>query len=550
LALAVAAMFGLAVQSYRAIERELTDAALSKSAALAELATVTLSEKLDRLTDIGVSLADRVRFRELIAAGEWAQAIRILDRVRDEFPVVDRLFLTDPAGTLRADIPLVPEVHGKSFADRDWYRGLAREWKPYVSNVYRRAAAPRKNVFAVAVPIRGRDGAVLGALVLQVRLDSLFEWTRRVDVGRDGYLYIVDRAGRVAFHPRQPYQDRFVELADVPAVSRALEGGKGVEIAAEPDGGESVRAYEPVRKYGWAVVAEQPASAAFATRDQQLRHLALAYGLTGGFCAIAVYLGSSIATERRRAEEDRHVRAGLERAVADRTGQLQASVRELEEFTYTVSHDLRAPLRAIGGFSRIVQEDHGGQLDGEGRRLVRVIQDNSRRMAELIDDLLEYARLGRKPLARSRVDAAGLVGEILRELEAGGGRGGNVVVAALPEMHGDPTLLKQVWTNLLANALKFSAAREQPVVEVSGYEEGPEAVYCVKDNGAGFDMKYYGKLFGVFQRLHAHEEFPGTGVGLAIVQRAVTRHGGRVWAEGRVGEGAAFYFSLPREGAG
>ena len=212
LSLAVAAMLALAVQSYRAIERELTDSALSKSAALAELATVTLSEKLDRLVDIGVSLADRVRFRELIADGQWTAAIRIMDRVRDEFPVVDRLFLTDPAGNLRADIPAVAEVSGRNFSDRDWYKGLSREWRPYVSNVYRRAAAPEKNVFAVAVPIRGREGAVLGALVLQVRLDTLFDWTRSVDVGRDGYLYIVDRAGRVAFHPRLPFQDRFVVI--------------------------------------------------------------------------------------------------------------------------------------------------------------------------------------------------------------------------------------------------------------------------------------------------------------------------------------------------
>ena len=237
----------------------------------------------------------------------------------------------------------------------------------------------------------------------------------------------------------------------------------------------------------------------------------------------------------------------LNRILRQRASELEAANRELESFSYSVSHDLRAPLRAIDGFSRILQEDHSEKLDDKGRRLLGVVRDNSRKMGELIDDLLEFSRLGRKALSFTRIDTGRLVGDVLQELGIAGGREGGVVIGTLPAARGDATLVKQAWMNLISNAVKFSGKREKPVVEVNGYENETECVYSVRDNGAGFDMRYYDKLFGVFQRLHSAAEFPGTGVGLAIVQRVITRHGGRVWAESKVGEGAAFYFSLPKE---
>jgi len=259
---------------------------------------------------------------------------------------------------------------------------------------------------------------------------------------------------------------------------------------------------------------------------------------------LAIAISQSRLLERvRRQSED------LERRVAERTAMLDAANRELEAFSYSVSHDLRAPLRAIDGFSRIVREDYAGKLDDEGRRLLGVIRDNSQKMAQLIDDLLQYSQLGRRSLADAEIDMNRLIVETIDGLRASGERLDGMVLQPVPPAHGDATLVRQALTNLLANAIKFCGKREQPAIEVSGRENGTQCVYCVKDNGAGFDMKYYGKLFGVFQRLHSEEEFTGTGVGLAIVQRVVSRHGGRVWAEGKVDAGAAFYFSLPKRGA-
>ena len=242
----------------------------------------------------------------------------------------------------------------------------------------------------------------------------------------------------------------------------------------------------------------------------------------------------------RKEERERERSAALERRT-------EAMSRELESFSYSISHDLRAPLRAIDGFSRIVEDDYGERLDDEGRRLLRVVRDNSRKMSELIDAILEFSRLGHKPLSTTDIDMRRPVEEAMQECETGASP--RVVLGPLPPARGDAVLIKQMWLNLLSNALKFSRQREQSVVEVSGTENAAENIYSVKDNGVGFDMGYYDRLFGVFQRLHSEEQFPGTGVGLAIVQRIVVRHGGRVWAESKPNEGATFYFSLPKEAA-
>ena len=230
-----------------------------------------------------------------------------------------------------------------------------------------------------------------------------------------------------------------------------------------------------------------------------------------------------------------------------RAAQLEAANRELESFSYSVSHDLRSPLRAIDGFSRILEESCADRLEDEDRRVLRTIRDSARRMNQLVDDLLRLSQVARVPLHVRKIDMVALAREAVEELRAASAPVA-CIVQPLPGARGDPSLIRQVWINLLSNAIKYSAGREDPVVQVSGHAEGGESVYCVKDNGAGFDMRHYAKLFGVFQRLHSAEEFAGTGIGLSIVQRVVSRHGGRVWAEGKVDAGASFCFALPREG--
>ena len=248
-------------------------------------------------------------------------------------------------------------------------------------------------------------------------------------------------------------------------------------------------------------------------------------------------------TERRRVQEEI---TALNTELASRAAQLEAALQELEGFSYSVSHDLRAPLRAINGFSHILEEEHADQLDEEGKRLLRIVADQGRTMGQLIDDLLEFFRLGRQPISAREIDMTALATDVVRELAPDSGHAAAIKLNPLASASGDPALIRQVWINILSNAIKFSSGRANPEIEVSSESNGSHSVFCVKDNGAGFDMQYYDKLFGVFQRLHPAEEFPGTGVGLALVQRVLSRHGGRIWAEAQVGKGATFYFSLPK----
>lgn len=235
----------------------------------------------------------------------------------------------------------------------------------------------------------------------------------------------------------------------------------------------------------------------------------------------------------------------LEDRVKARTEQLEELNKELESFSYSVSHDLRAPLRGVIGYSDILYEDNLEQLNEAGRNVLGSIRTNAKRMNTLIDDLLHFSRLGKKPIEKTEINNAKLVKHIIDELNHSDPNKAQINIQQLHPAIADEVLIRQVWINLISNAIKYSSKKENPSVEIGSYKNSHETVYVVKDNGVGFDMNYSGKLFGAFQRLHKLSEFPGSGVGLALSHRIVSRHGGKIWAEAKVDEGATFYFSLP-----
>jgi PAS domain S-box-containing protein len=244
-------------------------------------------------------------------------------------------------------------------------------------------------------------------------------------------------------------------------------------------------------------------------------------------------------TERKRAEE----------VLKERTAELEAINKELESFSYSVSHDLRAPLRAIDGYARMILKKEGDKFDKDTTRRFNDIRLNARMMGQLIDDLLAFSRLGKKHMSISKLGMDAVIMDVWKELQTvNPERDMKLTLNSMPSGYGDRTLIKRVYFNLISNAVKFTKLRGEAHIEAGGYTEGKEDVFYIKDNGVGFDMAYYDKLFGVFQRLHNPDDFEGTGVGLATIQRIIHRHDGRVWAEGKVDEGATFYFSLPRKG--
>jgi signal transduction histidine kinase len=524
--------------------RDLTDFTLSRREAIARLAAIVLEQRLGRMTDLGISLATRVRFRQLASEGHWVQAIEILKDVPKDFPFVDRIFLSDPAGTLMADMPALPGVRGKSFAFREWYQGVSAAWNPYISDVYQRTAEPRFNVVALAFPIKApQTEKITGILVLQVQLDELAEWSDSVGIGPSGHVYFVDRKGRLATHPKSPSQGKLVDYSSVPVVHKVLQGLSGVEVTIDPlKDDERIAAYAPVAGVGWGVIASEPIDTAFERRNSVLEGLLLRHGTILVISCILAYVILRTVIGLTQAEEKIK---GLNTDLQRRANELEAANQELEAFSYSVSHDLRSPLRAIDGFSQALLEDCSDQLDDHGKDFLARVSAGSQRMAQLIDDLLDLSRVTRSAFAHQPVNLSIMAESVLAGLKkTEPQRQVDCAITANLTVTGDERLLRVAIENLLGNAWKFTGKRAAARIEFGMIRNGDTPTYYVRDNGAGFDMAYMDKLFGPFQRLHAMKEFEGTGIGLATVQRIIHRHGGQVWAEAEVGKGATFHFTL------
>ena len=342
----------VALFSYWKTSEELTVSELSRKQATVTLAAATLEEKLNRLTDLGVSLATRVRFRQLVEAGKWQDAIKIVEAIPKNFPFVERLFIADVGGTLMADTPELPGVRGSNFAHRDWYKGVTATRKPYVSEVYQRTAKPQSHVIAQSTPITNDHGDIVGILTLQVRTATFLAWIQSIDTGAGGFLFIVDRHGKTVAHPQLAADTKIVDYSKSPPVRAALQGRRGVAMGVPSgEGAEQVVAYQPIPGYGWGVIFQQAQASAFALRDNSLSRLLMAYFFVALATGCVVYLILRALNYRRRGEQK--FRELVESApdglvMADTAGKIVLVNAQVEQlFGYTREELLGKPVELL-----------------------------------------------------------------------------------------------------------------------------------------------------------------------------------------------------------
>ncbi|HUB14097.1 MAG TPA: ATP-binding protein [Acetobacteraceae bacterium] len=511
---------------------------------------------------------------------DWAEFYRIAKAAVADEPGA-RITLNDPTGRMVIST-MVPYGAALPFTNNAApIRRVVAVGKPYVSDLFV-GAVSHERILAVYAPVV-QDGSVAYVLSIAFPTDAVSRIVHEQELPTAGFGVVIDRGGTII--ARSIGENAYVGQRGAPGmVEPTRKATAGYFEARTLDGlyveGEFVKS--PLSEWTVSLGMQRSALEAplrralwmFGGGGLAIFAAAMTFGWYQGrnFVRMLARLhrmaeslgrGEELAPTTFGVREAQYIANGmvaasqsLNRHAAEREAimatldasnqRLELANKDLESFSYSVSHDLRTPLRAIDGFSRILAEDYASSLDQEGLRLLKLVCDNTRKLGRLIDDILAFSRTGRQDIEPVDVDMTALVREVIDELRpALEQRTVAFNVEALPPAHTDRAMMQRVLTNLLDNAIKYTAPKPAATIGVAGQVAGNEIIYCVTDNGVGFDEKYVGKLFGVFQRLHAPGEFQGTGIGLAIVKRIMTRQGGRVWAEGALGEGAAFYFTIP-----
>lgn len=535
-------------QSYREYEEHAEVTAQNFSRLLAQ----DIGGDIDKIDVALLGAADEIE-RQVASGGVDRQALNaFLARQQRRLPEIFSLRATDAMGIVSHGLGVDPAARQDN-SDREYFvrqrdnphAGLVIT-KPVFTRIDKRWAVPISR--SVHLP----DGSFGGVVYVNLGLDYLTKTFSIIDVGRRGSVSLRDAEMNVfAVYPLPPDLGKVIGAKlVVPELQALIQAGReaGTYVTRNTlDGVERNYAVRRVADYPLYVVVGRATGEYMAPwRDQTVKTVLLALLFCFATLTSSWLIYRDIRARKQAEATVRQLNAELEQRVLQRTAQLEAMNKELEEFSYSMSHDMRTPLRALDGFSKILLEEHDASLDAEGKRLLKVLRDNARRMGRLVDDILRFLSVGRQKMEPGPVDMAELVAEIFAGLQAAHpARKLRLESAALPAAWGDRDMLGEALRNILSNAVKFSPTDGEVLIEVGGSTEKNENVYSVGDHGIGFDMRYVDKLFRVFERVHPTGQYEGSGIGLAIVKRIITRHGGRVWAQGKVGEGATIYFALP-----
>ena len=556
-------LVGLTMYIYAQVVAEFRKVILEENQTFFNLAVSLLEEKINTDISNGKIFADRPLLIEAIKRNAEPAVRWHLKSLIEHSNTIERAVVTTPEAVLLADYPEAPDVASMDFSRRDWYHGISRDWRPYVSDFYIRAAKPKRYVSSIAIPVKDNSGAVVGILVLQPRADYLKNILGDIRIG-NGFIYAVDKKGHLIYHPQYTL-DRVIDFSAVPAVDKTKRGMSGVETAVDPfTNEEMVLAFRPL-KWGWGVIMQRPGREVFHRAGEIVFGLFL---LAGNFLVIGgiiAYKGMALmfsiqrlslellekesrereAKENLKTELEEHRRT--EEKLAKTLAELERSNNELEQFAYIASHDLQEPLRKIGGFAELLEKRYKGHLGEDADRYIHYVVDGASRMRTLIHELLTYSRLGRGEMKVVLADCNNILERVLADMEKTIGESDAVVTTdALPAIMADAVQIGQVFQNLIGNAIKFRGD-EAPRIHVSAKHEGSTWIFSVRDNGIGIEPAFFERIFAMFQRLHTKAEYPGTGIGLAACKKILERHGGNIWVESALGKGSTFYFRLPGE---
>lgn len=537
------------------------------------LVSQSIAAESDRI-DMALRAA-RDEYRRQSAAGRIDRHLMtaFLRRQQEQLPMADSIRIADAGGLVVVgtdkELP-----SGVTIADRDYFLALRDGGanrlvvsKPVLGRI------SGKWVLIFARGLERADGRFDGVVYGAVTIDWFNRKFARLEVGDKGTVVLRGDATRnfdlLARFPQAGFVGQTTVSPQFTAMITANPQGGTYEAHAGADNIRRVFSYSQVEGYPFITLVGFSTDDTLAPWWQEVYKLVAATAIfallsaIGGWVVLRAWNARTQAYREvrelnalleqdniaRRAAEAEVVRLNseLERKVVERTAQLEAANKELEAYSYSISHDLRAPLRVIDGFSHILVDDYADRLDGDAKRSLEAIRRNAVRMGYLIDDILEFSRMSRAKMRHTTIDMTALAQEVFDDVRAAAAAERNIVLKLgdLPPAEGERSMIRQVWANLLTNAVKFTACRAEALIEVGASAGEAETTYWVRDNGAGFDMQYASKLFGVFERLHSPQQFEGTGIGLAIVKRVVERHRGRVWAEAKVDAGATMYFTLP-----